>query len=631
MKDMNSKRFYSGALFVLLTLFVGVSGVLSAVNFASGTVLETAFFSLFSLLLIPLLIFSAHPAVLKGELFGSLVLVALVALVSAIFAPSVSHALFGLAGEFGSVLSLALLTLLFVIGASLGRTQNTERLLLISLTGGIVFVSLTGALLALVTSVSFIVLSFFAGTAVLLLAFLLDVHVLEQRSARIGGGAVLVGLLSLLALIGTPVVLWGVLAGVLLLIGWVYLRADGGVWHPAWALIGVAVTVGLFAILTSASLGPFIGKSVEHIRPSVGETIHVTLSDWSESTKNMVIGSGTHSFAEMWELHRTDAMNMAPHWSVTFSGGFSTIATVIATTGLVGAFVWLILLSLIVRVVVRILVTRPTSVRTHAATPLAVLAAIIFTWAAVTLLDITMLGVASLSLGMAAGLTKESGKGSMFAYFQNNRRVGTIVLVVLAITFFGGLTYSFRTVNFALLYQVGVSAFETEQYTESADALSRVVGYREHHHAVRLLSDAQQRQIDILVAAEDPSVEDRVRFANVADAAVANAKRATKLNPYDYRNWVTLGNVYTRLALISIEGAYTKARDTYSEAVRHSPENPIPNYLLARLAVLTGQNEDLIENLEAALRKKSNYQPALNLQRELAERTSDGGGVPMEL
>ena len=74
----------------------------------------------------------------------------------------------------------------------------------------------------------------------------------------------------------------------------------------------------------------------------------------------------------------------------------------------------------------------------------------------------------------------------------------------------------------------------------------------------------------------------------VLSAALSYADTATKLDTKNYRNWITLGDVYKFFVYLKMEGAAEKAQEAYTQARLLSPNNTTIDISIADLELLLG-------------------------------------------
>ena len=105
----------------------------------------------------------------------------------------------------------------------------------------------------------------------------------------------------------------------------------------------------------------------------------------------------------------------------------------------------------------------------------------------------------------------------------------------------------------------------------------------------------------------------------MASSTKGHAQAATKLNPNNYLNFISLGNVYTQLGLIGAPDTEADAKEAYSKSIKLNPSSPIPHFLYGRYLAIINKREDALKELELALTLKPDYQEAKNLLKELKD------------
>ena len=105
--------------------------------------------------------------------------------------------------------------------------------------------------------------------------------------------------------------------------------------------------------------------------------------------------------------------------------------------------------------------------------------------------------------------------------------------------------------------------------------------------------------------------------------ALTAAIQATQVEgPYNYRNWLFLGNVYEIGAELGVSKSATYARDAFVIAEQLAPANPLPFFVTGQLYGLGHDYPDAINQIQEALSLKPNYTDASSLLNNLTALSS---------
>jgi len=399
-----------------------------------------------------------------------------------------------------------------------------------------------------------------------------------------------------------------------------FLLAKEGVVPIPWGLLILVVVVVLLAL--SGSAGIHLNSLEIDVKPSLLGTMKTSFFSWEESTKDLLLGSGPNTFQEVWSAYRPAEINNSPFWNTSFALGYSSLSTAIFTTGLVGLFAWLLFLVASFVGIARMLFSEAIVGEGYRPAIFATIAAVGLIWGLLTTVSFTVLTLSFFFLGLAFGA---SASGSALTSLRRLRIYpdGLFIIVALVVVF-SGMIFGLKGVRAALLYGDGSQELATNSLDSAIGTFQKAISLKSHPIIYRALSEAQQRRLDEIVEIENPTDDERLLFADTADAAVASARMATELGPDDFRNWITLGNIYTRLSFVGLEDTYSEGVKSFGKAVALAPTNPIPQYLRARLQFANGKYPEAAGDIRTALIAKPDYEPALELKAQLAQK-----GVPI--
>ncbi|MBI2108569.1 MAG: hypothetical protein HYT93_00105 [Parcubacteria group bacterium] len=156
-----------------------------------------------------------------------------------------------------------------------------------------------------------------------------------------------------------------------------------------------------------------------------------------------------------------------------------------------------------------------------------------------------------------------------------------LVGIVLFTSTLGIIVYTKKSISYAF-YQ---NALVIESKELFLDTVKRALQISKEDIYYRKLADFYIKKTEMaqgLVL----FTEQNKKIVEYGGNAVSYANEAVRINPSDYRNWGTLGNIYLVFERLGVRGGYELGKNAYSEAQKLSPKNEILLLERAELAFL---------------------------------------------
>jgi tetratricopeptide (TPR) repeat protein len=134
-------------------------------------------------------------------------------------------------------------------------------------------------------------------------------------------------------------------------------------------------------------------------------------------------------------------------------------------------------------------------------------------------------------------------------------------------------------------------------------------------------------RINSLLAVQEPSESEQQQFQNAFINGVNAGQQATVLDPSEPNNWGTLGNLYSILVSINIEGSYERSKEALTRARDLDPKNPLRYLALAQLEARAGNVDEARSAAAEAIRLKPNYSDAFFFLSQLDITTGNVQGA----
>ncbi len=352
---------------------------------------------------------------------------------------------------------------------------------------------------------------------------------------------------------------------------------------------------------------------------------------WSialETVKNKpLLGVGPKMFLIAFEHYRDVGYNLTPLWNQQFTVSRNTPLQIVTETGLLGLLFW----SWFWLVVLKLLrsfwsLTAKTTDGRVLSVGLALLfvyqlffVASTFVW----LLTFIFLALYLVWLGedkRAAGFKKlvisleaATDKAEEANQVRTYRSGGVVNLIVL-LFFLGGIGYfGWYTLRYARAeyeYYQALQASRQQKAQQLVTHLTKAINSypwigRYHLQLARIHLNIIQNILS--KKPKDITDDDRKQLQSSVQVALNRTKVvASKVNPQDANNWVSLANVYRQIVGVA-KGAEQWELASYRQAVTLDPVNPVLRTTLAGLLYSLGDLDGAVEQAKLAVQAKPDY------------------------
>ena len=345
------------------------------------------------------------------------------------------------------------------------------------------------------------------------------------------------------------------------------------------------------------------------IRPSFLATEYIIGPEYLSSGRAALLGTGPDSLSYAWNLYRPVEFNAGSRWNVTPDSTFSSAMTLAIEVGILGLCAFLLLpLVVLLRII---------SVNPHRAGVLEALYTLaLFAFGSAILysvdLPLLLIGAAALGLSFSEGHTEPH-------VVLPGGRSGWVFRLVAAVLISTGISFTLiaSLQGGATHYATQGQAMLDKNNPDGASVLfDRAGTLWPAGPYLRNASISYARKLfgrlESGVTSPDP-----VAARADADKAVALAERATTAHVRDYALWLYKGSHYTSLIQLDYPDAKESARVSLGRAEALAPERPDVLYMRALLDLALGNPQLAREDVQKALKLKSDYGDALSLLQSL--------------
>ncbi len=373
------------------------------------------------------------------------------------------------------------------------------------------------------------------------------------------------------------------------------------------------------------------GISFIEVRPSFSATIDIAKNVYSE---NAFVGIGPNKFIDAWRLHKDPSINQTVFWGTDFVAGNGYVATLLATTGILGIVSWLVFFIFYIRTGLRMLFKSQSGDKLFFFIGTSSFIASVYLWGMALLYvpSATMLMLLALFTGITytvySGLIPNTAKTITFS---NDKRTGFVLVTIIMVLIIGSVTtmytagrhYAASYVFAKALSSIGdgTSLESVEQTISDAYSLSNSDVF------ARQVAGYQIARMNTLLSLQEPTPEQQQQFQTAVANGVNSARLAVDTDGSDATNWATLGAVYSVVSLAGIEGAYDRSKEAFLQARALDPNNP--SYILAeaQLESRNGNLESAKAFAEEAIRLRPQYVEAVNFLSQIEVAAGNVAGA----
>lgn len=384
------------------------------------------------------------------------------------------------------------------------------------------------------------------------------------------------------------------------------------------------LAISLFFLIggtLGGALADALQVNVLNVRPSWQSTFSVAQQVYTDAS---VFGSGPGTFGIEWLKHRDASLNSTVFWNLDFSSGIGFVPTSFVTTGGIGILAWIAFLALFIVFGLRMLILRaPQDAFVRYVATFSFIASIyLFVMAIFGLPNTIILALAFVFTGLFISTTRFAVQGKQWGIvFSRSPRLGFLVVFSLTIILLAsvGTAYSLvgRYIAAIELTKSNV-AFSAGNLDEAYKAAQNSIFFAPSAAAYQIEAGIASVQLDRIVASTTMSTSAAQQaFQTALSRGINAALTATRLTPSDYRNWLMLGNLYSKAVPLSVSGAYDSAKAAYEKAQTQNPTSPQIQYIIAQLNIANRNIKAAKENLKAAITLKQNYTEAIFLLSQL--------------
>ncbi len=359
-----------------------------------------------------------------------------------------------------------------------------------------------------------------------------------------------------------------------------------------------------------------LGISNLDVRPTIGTTWTVAKGALSQ---NLLLGVGPNQFSRAWLMYKPADINQSIFWDTDFSSGFGLLPTYLATVGVVGVAAWIFFLALFLSTGVRALFSNTLDPFSRFIVSSSFFISLYF-WVLVTVYvpNVTLFILAFFFTGLyAAVLIQNSFLKTRIFSLSHHPKASFVSVLVLVMVLVGTVSLGYaviqRNLSFVYLQRAITEVQANQDISRAEELIGQAIAMGRYDIHYRTLAELQLLKLNRVLGQDAEDTDALVaEVQSILAISIESAREATRINPSNYQNWVSLARIYADLVPppLSVPGAYDNALAAYQEAVKHNPHNPGLYLLLARLEVANNSIPAAREYVLQAIEKKDNFAEA---------------------
>ena len=331
-------------------------------------------------------------------------------------------------------------------------------------------------------------------------------------------------------------------------------------------------------------------------------------------SQNPILGSGPGHFAREWLIHKPISLNETNFWNSVFDSGFGVIPTALVTMGILGGLAWVFFLVIFLFYGAKALAI-PSKDKISDYLLLTSLVGALFLWLVnfVFTPGIVLIALSFIMTGVFLGvLVYKKDIRMLKLQFGNNRAklffFNLLLMILLILSIWAG--YIFARKFFAITWMDrAVRSMAQNDLDTSEKYLERSISSSPSDLSYRFLADIYTQKLTLLLNSEpDSSPEKAQAFVRSAEIA---AQSAVAYDSENYFNQATLGRLYEFFLSLGVQGSYENAISSYTRARNLNPKDPSVPIALARVEIISKNNDKARQYLTEALQLKPDYIVAL--------------------
>ncbi|MEK7187571.1 MAG: hypothetical protein AAB691_01830 [Patescibacteria group bacterium] len=449
--------------------------------------------------------------------------------------------------------------------------------------------------------------------------FLLSLSLLSFFTMSRGHKAAVIALGTLsfisLVLFGNPIMFAVLILSLLLTLG-IWMKKVGGEWRENRLKLNTllfCIIVFSLILFSGYQFGNWLGLPSE-VTLSFSASGAIAVDTLKSGVLAIFFGSGPNTYMVDYSRFKPAAINLTSFWNTSFESSYSLWLTLLPTTGIIVTLALLIFIVAMLGYGFRnIWKKKHMGTREETESILLILASYLFLGSLVYSSTLTLLVYLFLVLGLLLGhLFPNDGERMELrtsrAFLSTLGVTASTVLSLILVFFLGERVMAFAEVN------RNVISFNDTNDLKAIEGAAYAYQLFPHENIARVASSLW---FSSLSQSLKETVPDKIAGAQSAlNSSIGYAEEAIRLNRVNPDNWALLGDIYRNV--LSADGALAAAIQSYEEAEKISPRNPIYPLFLSQLRMIEIRNSTSTNPALPAL-AEMDVRRALSIKQDLPD------------
>jgi cytochrome c-type biogenesis protein CcmH/NrfG len=370
----------------------------------------------------------------------------------------------------------------------------------------------------------------------------------------------------------------------------------------------------------------YTGINYSFVKPRLNLSLKIGAANLK---KGKIFGAGLNEFNSVWQKEKPQAILESAYWNTEFISSYSTMTTLFVTVGVFGVLAIITIICALVYAVVKDLKRKDGNSNLDLDEEnkfyfLSSIALFIFSTALLFLFVNTGLSILIFALSSAL----------LASHITNWRAIkilesGYLLFFVVLLIVLSGTIVNMNRVRATNIVSSASNNFQKDNdFDKFEKALLKAARVSNDDINYRLLTQFYLSRTQQLISASSTDTADlQKKVLTSLNSAITASKAAINIDPRDYNNYMSLGSVYTfsmELDKQNKESYYKNAKDIYTEALKYYPKNPSIPLTIAQLNYSYSKDAtSTIVDVKKSLEIKPNYSDAFYTLSQLSSQNND--------
>ncbi len=417
-------------------------------------------------------------------------------------------------------------------------------------------------------------------------------------------------------------------------------NSASGIISRIWRSVPLLPVIILLILVVTIYRGPQVLGSIIQKMNIVHSEVYLpwqtTLQVTASTIQNYpLFGVGSNGFSQAYLAYKPLVINSTNAWGTEFTYGVGLVPTFIASHGVVGSILWVLLFVFFGIIATKVLKNLPSDSEKRFMLVSSFMSSV-FLWilSFITVPSHTIIFFGFILTAIFISLATSYGIISERVYAPRAGSVlskvfASFVALVILILVVWGLVYIKKVMAFSY-FSRGFAYISTTKDLAKADAaFNKAINLDESDVYWRAKAEVAILTADKLASTITSTSSASTTQAVLTDIntvlnkGLADAKKATAYDSNNYYNYLSEARVAEYAASVKMPNGYESALTAYRSAINLNPYNPSLYFDLANFQAKNTKYDEALQELGRALQVKNNYLDAVYLLSQIYAAKGD--------